>query len=220
MLNIGIIICQSHIHNFQPHGTLIHLNSVYLRIKSSVLLLYLLKALQHMAALLLNGSGSQLTALMCAPPTPTHRQDFVLCGIIVSPLCMSFVWYYLCHLTALLFNGSSHQLAPLMCARRPHKVFWTSLYTKSDPSTPTHRQDFVLCGIFVCLFHTSSASYYHQASVLKLILEQKCTQKWAAQTSDDVNFENPAWDKQTYPNLIKDLFSLVTECIYSAYIEQ
>ena len=47
-------------------------------------LLYLLKALQHMAALLLNGSGSQLTALMCAPPTPTHRQACIVCPLHTS----------------------------------------------------------------------------------------------------------------------------------------
>ena len=50
-------------------------------------LLYLLKALRHMAALLVNGSASQLTTLMRAPPTPTHRQ-VLYC---VEILCLHFV---------------------------------------------------------------------------------------------------------------------------------
>ena len=50
-------------------------------------LLYLLKALQHMAALLLNGSGSQVTTLMCAPPTPTHRQACIVCLLHTSSAC-------------------------------------------------------------------------------------------------------------------------------------
>ena len=162
---------------------------------------------------------------MCAPPTPTHRQVFVLCGIFVSPLCISFIWYYLCHVTALLLNGSSHQLAPLMCARRPHLLLWITLYTNSDPPTPMHRQDFILCGIFACLFHTSSACYY---LLLPLSSPAKCAKdysrakaKWGAQTSEDVKFENPAWDKQAYPKSDQRSFLfVVTECIYRAYIDQ
>ena len=180
-------------------------------------------------------------------------------------------------MAALLLNGSSHQLGPLMCARKHHLLLWTALCTNSDPPTPTHRKDFILCGMFVCQLYTSSACYcflppsppspgrrakfdvndsdkvqpksltaqnvdtqclnpqlstsedvkleqspaFTDTELHKPTTEPQGKEDAAGETSDDVKLETPAWDKGAYRKTDQRSFlSVVTGCIYSAYMDQ